>query len=100
VKLSCPGRNEVNESDNFTCECRGVVGNLSANVTWYKGVVQISETKKENNTLNLYDVNGTDSGNYTCVAQSYPTEALINYKDEKSFELIVRCKYTILPIFQ
>jgi hypothetical protein len=60
---------------------------LLANVTWYKGVVQISETKLENNTLNLYDVNGTDSGNYTCVAQSYPTEA---FKVEKSMELAVQ----------
>jgi hypothetical protein len=56
-------------------------------VTWYKDGVQISETKKENNTLNLYDVNATDSGNYTCIAQSYPTEA---FKDEKSMELAVR----------
>jgi hypothetical protein len=56
-------------------------------VTWYKGVVQISETKRENNTLNLYDVNATDSGTYACVAQSYPTEG---FKDEKSMELAVR----------
>ena len=27
VNLSCPGRNEDNEGNNFTCECRGVGGN-------------------------------------------------------------------------
>ena len=90
VTLSCPGRNEVNEGNNFTCVCRGVGGILPANVTWYKGGVQISETKLENNTLNLYDVNATDSGTYTCIAQSYPSEA---FKVEKSMELGLNGEY-------
>ena len=97
LNLRGPSSIEVNEGDNVTFVCRGVGGNPPANVTWYKDGVQISETKQENNTLNLYDVNGTDRGNYTCAAQSYPTEA---FKDEKSRELIVLCKYMIEPIFQ
>jgi hypothetical protein len=64
-----------------------VGGNPPANVTWYKDGVQIIETKKENNTLTLSNVNGRASGTYTCVARSHTI-----LTDEKSIEIIVYCK--------
>ena len=82
----------VTEGDDVTCVCTGEGGvPAPANVTWYKDGVQIGETKKENNTLTVTDVNVTDSGTYKCVAQSYPTNA---YKDEKSIQIIVNVNST------
>ncbi len=93
--VNCASRNEVNEGDDFTCVCSSKGGMPENNATWFKNGVQIGETRKENVTLNLTDVNATDGGTYKCVAQSYFGEA---FKDEKSIELIVRlnCKYAML----
>jgi hypothetical protein len=91
VTFSCSSPETVNEGDDFKCACRGEGGNPPADVTWYtKDGVQIGETGKEEQTLTLNNVNGTDNGTYKCVAQSH-----INATDEKSIEIIVKlnCKY-------
>jgi hypothetical protein len=88
--LSCSSSITLYEGDDFTCVCRGEGGNPPANVTWYKDGVQIGETGKEEQTLTLSNVNGTDSGTYKCVSQSH-----INATDEKSIEIKLGSKYNI-----
>jgi hypothetical protein len=90
VTLSCSSPITLNEGDDFKCVCRGKGGNPPANVIWYKDGVQIGATGKEEQTLTVSDVDGTDSGQYKCMAQSH-----IKATDEKSIEVKVRlnCKY-------
>ena len=90
MTLSCSSPITVNEGDDVTCVCRGEGGNPPANVTWYKDGVQIGGTGKEEQTLTLSNVNGTDSGTYKCMAESH-----INATDEKSIELRLNCKYNV-----
>jgi hypothetical protein len=82
VTINCSSSITLYEGDNFTCVCRGEGGNPPADVTWYKDGVQIGGTGKEEQTLTLSNVDGTDTGTYKCVAQSY-THAT---PDEKSIE--------------
>jgi hypothetical protein len=70
--------------------CRGKGGNPPANVTWNKDGKQIGETKKENNTLTLSNVNETHTGNYTCEAQSHTND---EFADEIPIQVQVYCKY-------
>jgi hypothetical protein len=92
VTLNCSHSSPIvlNEGDDFICVCRGVDGNPPAKVTWFNGSVEIGETKKENNTLALRNVYRTANGTYKCEARSHTNDS---YKDEKSVELIVNCKY-------
>ena len=73
----------LNESDDFSCECRNERGKYPFNLTWYK------ENRRFDNTsfFNLTDVNEKDNGTYKCVAQRYTQE------DEKSVEVVVYRKY-------
>ena len=89
MTLSCSSPITVNEGDDFTCVCRGRGGNPPANVVWYKDGVQIGGTGKEEQTLTLSNVDGTESGTYKCMAQSH-----INATDQKSIQIIVKlnCK--------
>ena len=87
MTINCSDRATVNEGDDFTCVCQSQGGNPPANLTWYKDGAQIGKTSFGENILTLTNVTKQDSGRYTCKAQSY------TLVDEKSFELIVRCKY-------
>jgi hypothetical protein len=84
VNIECLRFTALDEGDDFTCVCRGEGGNPPADVTWYKDGVQIGEQ-----TLALSNVNGTASGTYKCVAQSY------TLTNETSIEVNVtlNCKY-------
>ncbi len=53
-----------------------------------KDGTQIGGTTKEEQTLTLSNVGKTDSGTYTCVAQSHKLA-----KNETSIEIIVNCKH-------
>ncbi|CAB3977000.1 peroxidasin homolog [Paramuricea clavata] len=88
VTLSCSSSIIENEGDDFTCVCRGEGGNPPANVIWFKDGVQIGATGKEEQTLTVSNVDGTDSGQYKCMAQSH-----INATDEKSIEVKVRLNF-------
>ena len=81
----------MNESDDVVCACKGQGGHPAANVSWHnKDGVQIGKQGKEKQTLTLNNVDKTDSGMYTCVAQS-----LDQVNDTTSVELIVNsCKYS------
>ncbi|CAB4020110.1 hemicentin-1 isoform X1 [Paramuricea clavata] len=83
VTLSCSSPIKVDEGDNVTCVCRGEGGNPPANVIWYKDGVLIGRTGKEEQTLTLRNVNGTDTGTYKCVAQSH------TLTDEEYIKIIV-----------
>ena len=76
----------LNESGDFSCECRNEGGKPPANETWYK------ENKRFGNTsfLIFTDVNEKDNGTYKCVTQRY------TLKDEKSIEVIVYRKYGVV----
>ena len=87
VSTNCSSLNTVNEGDDFSCECRGEIGNYPANVTWCKDGEQIGRTEKEKQTLTLSKVDNTASGTYICVAQGHTM-----FKDQKSIKLIVYCK--------
>jgi hypothetical protein len=87
--VNCSRTTTPNEGASFACLCRGTGGKPQpANVTWYdKDGVQIGETGKEEKSLTLSKVGKTDTGTYTCVAQSHEVS-----KNETSIELIVNCK--------
>ena len=76
----------MNQSDNFTCKCKGADGNPPADVTWYKDNTKIA-TGKEEAILSLSDVDKDDNGTYRCEARSHGRA-----KNETSVELIVNCK--------
>ena len=86
VTFGCPSLNTVNEGGNFTCVCKGIGGNPSANVTWFKDDVQIDGPGKEKQTLTFSNIGRTASGEYKCVAQSH------TLRDERPIEIIVYCK--------
>ena len=92
VTFSCSSPITVIEGYDVTCVCRGEGGRPPANITWYKDGVQIGETKKENNTLTLNNVNGTHNGTYKCEAQSYIGD---EYVDAAYIDVVVKtkCKY-------
>ena len=78
----------MNERDDVACECKGQGGHPPANVSWHnKNGVRIGGQAKEKQTLTLRNVDKTESGIYTCVAQG-----LDQVKDTTSIELIVNCK--------
>ncbi len=91
VAFSCFRRNKVNEGDDFTCVCRGEGNYPPANVTWYKDGAQIGRTRKENQTLTLSNVNGTQNGTCKCEARSYPSDEFL---DAKYMEVRLNCKCT------
>ena len=77
----------MNQSDNFTCKCKGADGNPPADVTWYKDNTKIGATGKEEAILSLSDVDKDDNGTYRCEGRSHERA-----KNETSVELIVNCK--------
>ena len=78
----------MNQSEYFTCECKGTGGNPPADVTWYKDNTLIV-TRKLEAILRFTNIDKDDSGTYICEAKSGIEEA----KNETEFELIVNCKY-------
>ncbi|XP_028413713.1 opioid-binding protein/cell adhesion molecule homolog [Dendronephthya gigantea] len=89
ITFSCPNPSTVNEGDNFTCLCKAEGGRPTPDVTWYdKNDVQVGETEKGEQSLNLTNVNETHIGNYTCKAQSH-----VNVTRMKSVEVNVRLNY-------
>ncbi|XP_028399355.1 hemicentin-1-like [Dendronephthya gigantea] len=93
VTLNCSSPVILNEGDNFTCLCSGEGGNPPANVIWYKDGVKISDAGIENQTLNIWNADRTDNGNYTCAATS--SYRYNNFRDEESIEVIVYYKQNI-----
>jgi hypothetical protein len=82
----------VNDGSDVTCVCKGEGGNPPADVKWYsKDGNQIGGTTKEEQTLTLSNVGKTDSGTYTCVAQSHDLA-----KNETSIKIIVNCKHKLV----
>ena len=77
----------MNQSDNFTCECKGTDGNPPADVTWYKDGTKIV-TGKESATLVFNNVTKNKNGTYRCEAKSHEKA-----RNETSIELIVNCEY-------
>ena len=95
MTLNCSSRVALNEGDNFTCLCESDGGNPPANVTWYKDGVMFGEVGTENQILKLLSVGKSESGTYKCVASSFPHKS---YTREKSVQVLVPCKYDILPL--
>ena len=69
--------------------CKSTGGRPTASVTWRKNGEKIGKTEVQNNTLVLSG-SSEDKAIYECTAESYPD---VNYRDVKSVELIVNCKY-------
>ncbi len=87
--VNCSNPITVDKGGDVICVCKGEGGNPPANVTWCsKDGGHISGTTKEEATLTLRNINRTDSGTYTCVAQSHDFA-----KNETSIKIIVNCKY-------
>ncbi len=83
--INCSSPLIVNEGDDFTCLCEAKGGKPPANVTWEKdGVPEPDGSEKENKTLTRINVNGADSGTYTCVAKGH------TLTNNKSIEVKVR----------
>ena len=81
----------VDEGENVTLSCTSTGGRPPANVTWEKkDGEKIGEIRKQSSTVFLRNVSAEDAGTYECTAKSYPDA---NYRDVKSVELIVNCKY-------
>ena len=78
----------VNQSDNFTCKCKGADGNPPADVTWYKDNTKIGDTGKEEAILRFLNVDRDDSGTYICEAKSRIEET----KNTTQCQVIVNCK--------
>ena len=84
IALSCADTVELDEGEDFTCECNGTDGNPPANVTWYKDGRPIA-TGKKHARLVLKNLQEKDSGTYQCVAMSDD-----NAKNVKSIEVEVK----------
>ena len=87
VKVHCRNPSTVNVTDNFTCLCEASGGNLTANVTWYKGNKKIGESGKAEQILRRINVSRDDAGIYRCEAKSH-----VSAINETEVELIVNCK--------
>ena len=87
VTVNCESLTTVNQTDNFTCECKGIDGNPPADVTWYKDDRTIV-TGKEQAMLLLRNVDKDDNGAYRCEVKSHERA-----RNETTIELIVNCKY-------
>ncbi|XP_046858845.1 hemicentin-1-like [Xenia sp. Carnegie-2017] len=95
VVINCSNPLVVNEGDNVSCVCRGEGGNPPANVTWFdKDNNIIGDVGVVSNTLVITNVAVNDGGRiYKCEAQSYDDT---DYRDEKSIEIQVKSKPTVL----
>ncbi len=92
MTINCSSPITVNEGDDVTCLCKGE-GDYP--LMWYtKDGGHISGRTKEEATLTLRNINKTDNGTYTCVAESHNLA-----KNETSIKIIVNCKYNDLLIF-
>ena len=77
----------VNQTDDVTCLCEGKGGRPPANVTWHdENGYKINETGKEEQMLNLRNVDKSDRGTYTCVAKSYE-----GVENRTAIKLCVNC---------
>ena len=82
MTINCSTSVTLDEGQDLTCLCKGENGNPPAEVMWYnKNGDPIGQKEKENKALVLRNVTKTDSGTYTCKAQSY------TLVDEKSIEV-------------
>ena len=95
MTLNCSISIKLIKGDNVACLCRGEGGNPPANVTWFKDGEKISDVGTEYQTLSLLNVGGADRRTYKCIASSDPGE---KYTDEKFIQVIIFCKYMIIPI--
>ncbi|CAB4017815.1 B-cell receptor CD22-like isoform X1, partial [Paramuricea clavata] len=87
VTINCPSPITVNESDAFTCVCRGGGGNPPAILTWYKDGEQTGNASYGENSLTRTSVTKDDIGTYKCVARRY------NLTDEKTIEVKARLNF-------
>ena len=85
--IGCGSPVFLNESGNFSCECKNEGGVYLPNVTWYKNNQIVNRSVGES-TLSLTDVDSKQNNKtYKCVVQRY------DLKDEKSIDLFVYRKY-------
>ncbi|XP_028399386.1 peroxidasin homolog [Dendronephthya gigantea] len=92
VTVSCSSQVIVKEGDNFTCVCTEQGSNPPATVTWYKDGKQISNQRRERQTLSISNIEKKDSGTYRCEAKNLVSD------EEKSIEIIVHYKPIITAI--
>ena len=93
VTVNCASTITVNQTDNFTCECKGTGGNPPADVTWYKDNRRQNVTGKERAILRLSNVSKDDNGTYRCEAKSHERAT-----NETTIELYVNCKYKFILV--
>ena len=87
--INCPTKNIVNEGDDFNCLCNSRGGNPPPTASWYKDGKAVSGPGYLKTTLSLKNINGSDTGNYSCIVESH------DLIDTKSVEIQVQCKYNM-----
>ena len=84
--INCPTNNTVKEGDDFNCLCNSTGGNPPPTASWYKDDNLVSGLEYLKTILSLKNINGSDTGNYSCIVESH------DLNDTKSVEIQVQCK--------
>ena len=84
--INCPTNNTVKEGDDFNCLCNSAGGNPPPIASWYKDGKVVSGPGYLKTILSLKNINGSDTGNYSCIVESQ------DLNDTKSVEIQVQCK--------
>ena len=84
--INCPTKNTVREGDDFNCLCNSTGGNPPPIASWYKDGNLVSGPGYLKTILSLKNINGSDTGNYSCIVESH------DLNDTKSVEIQVQCK--------
>ena len=83
---NCSGAITLNEGDDLICLCGHTGGNPPPTAVWSKdGSVLV--TGYLNAYLVLKNVSNENDGTYKCLVKSH------NLQDDKTFRLVVQCKY-------
>ena len=84
--INCPTKNTVKEGGDFNCLCNSTGGNPPPIASWYKDGKVVSGPGYLKTILSLKNINGSDTGNYSCIVESH------DLNDTKSVEIQVQCK--------